>query len=69
MPIVFLEPPAEIEILITKEGTQIFEVCNTCLAEKGADENCQPSALFFIEELRKDGHIAAITDPGEVAFR
>ena len=66
MPIQFLEPPEEIEIILTKEGTQIFEICNTCLFEDGADENCQPSALFFLQELRKEGHVAEITDPGEV---
>ncbi len=65
MSVEFTEPPEEIEIILTPEGTQIFEICNTCLFEEGADENCKPSALLFVQELRKQGHVAEIREPKE----
>jgi len=65
MPIDFTEPPEQIEIIVTPEGTQIFEICNTCVFEEGADEFCKPSALFFVQALRKEGHVAEIWDPAK----
>lgn len=65
MSVEFTEPPEEIEIILTPEGTQILEICNTCVFEEGTDEFCKPSALSFVQALRKDGHVAEITDPAE----
>jgi hypothetical protein len=56
------------EILLTVQGTQIVAVCNRCIAEGADDENCaiETATLEFVQALKADGHVAAVSDPGDV---
>ena len=57
-----------VEIVLAPDGTQIVPVCNRCLAEGAQDENCsvaEAATLAFVWALRADGHVAAVSDPGD----
>lgn len=56
-----------VEIVLATDGTQILKICNRCLAGGADDENCEieRDALAFAQALRADGHVAAVSDPGD----
>lgn len=56
-----------VEIVLAADGTQILKICNRCLSEGAEDENCgiERDALVFAQALRADGHVAAVSDPGD----
>jgi len=60
-----------IEIILASDGTQVFAICNRCIAEGPEDANCllETEALSFVQALQAEGHVRGVSDPGDVDFR
>lgn len=56
-----------VEIVLATDGTQILKICNRCLAAGAEDENCEieRDAVAFAQALQVDGHVVAVSDPGD----